>query len=99
MNRIWLKKEHMSLKERACLLKSSRNSQMLFAAMMHLHEGPSLETLLILKSGKVPNFLSGCTKAPILPTFLMTGRLMLADTCFWIIKLYTKRINVRNYPN
>jgi hypothetical protein len=84
MNSTGLKKEHASLKVRACLLKSSRNLQILFTAVMHLLEGPSLETLLILKVEKSVIFLVGAQRPAAsikLPTILMTGRLMLADPC------------------
>jgi hypothetical protein len=53
----------MSSMEMVCLLKTSRDLQMLFAAVTHLVEGLSLETVLALKVGKSLICLVG-TRSP-----------------------------------
>jgi hypothetical protein len=66
MNPVGLSKEHVSSTAKLCLLKTSIDLQVLFAAVKHLLEELSLDTLFTdVKGGKVSNFLSGYTETNI----------------------------------
>jgi hypothetical protein len=52
MNKVEFKKGKVSSREAVCLLKTSRDLQMLFAAMAHFDKGLTLETLLTLRVEK-----------------------------------------------